>query len=71
PFHALQANTLQVREGRIASPRGEGPELSIAEFMAAIGRDQIEAKADTLPASTTAEERYKNYTTIAMSIPHT
>ena len=71
PFQKLQANTLQVRDGRIASPRGEGPELSIAEFMAAIGRDQIEAKADTLPASTTPQERYKNYTTIAMSIPHT
>ncbi|MBZ9868956.1 xanthine dehydrogenase family protein molybdopterin-binding subunit [Mesorhizobium sp. CA15] len=71
PFQKLQANTLQVRDGRIASPRGEGPDLSIADFMMAIGRDQIEAKGDTLPASTTPEERYKNYTTIAMSIPHT
>ncbi|MBZ9770106.1 xanthine dehydrogenase family protein molybdopterin-binding subunit [Mesorhizobium sp. CA6] len=71
PFQKLQANTLQVRDGRIASPRGEGPDLSIADFMTAIGRDQIEAKGDTLPASTTPEERYKNYTTIAMSIPHT
>ncbi|TPO11992.1 xanthine dehydrogenase family protein molybdopterin-binding subunit [Mesorhizobium sp. B1-1-5] len=71
PFQKLQANTLQVRDGRIASPRGEGPDLSIADFMVAIGRDQIEAKGDTLPASTTPEERYKNYTTIAMSIPHT
>ncbi|TIR15184.1 MAG: xanthine dehydrogenase family protein molybdopterin-binding subunit [Mesorhizobium sp.] len=71
PFQKLQANTLQVRDGRIASPRGEGPELSVAEFMAAVGREQIEAKGDTLPASTTAEERYANYTTIAKSIPHT
>ncbi|WP_434722170.1 xanthine dehydrogenase family protein molybdopterin-binding subunit [Mesorhizobium sp. RIZ17] len=71
PFQKLQANTLQVRDGRIASPRGEGPELSIAEFMSAVGREKIEAKGDTLPASTTPEERYKNYTTIAMSIPHT
>ena len=71
PFQKLQANTLQVRDGRIASPRGEGPDLSIAEFMAAVGRDRIEAKGDTLPASTTPQERYKNYTTIAMSIPHT
>jgi xanthine dehydrogenase YagR molybdenum-binding subunit len=71
PFQKLQANTLQVRDGRIASPRGEGPELSIAELMAAIGRDRIEAKGDTLPASTTPEERYANYTTIAKSIPHT
>ncbi|RWD62481.1 MAG: xanthine dehydrogenase family protein molybdopterin-binding subunit [Mesorhizobium sp.] len=71
PFQKLQANTLQVRDGRIASPRGEGPELSIADFMGAIGRERIEAKGDTLPATTTPEERYKNYTTIAMAIPHT
>ncbi|RTL91869.1 MAG: xanthine dehydrogenase family protein molybdopterin-binding subunit [Hyphomicrobiales bacterium] len=71
PFHALQANTLQVRGGRIASPRGEGPELSIAELLSAVGRDKIEAKGDTLPASTTPQERYANYTTIARSIPHT
>ena len=71
PFQKLQANTLQVRDGRIASPRGEGPELTIAEFMSAVSREKIEAKGDTLPASTTPEERYKNYTTIAMSIPHT
>ncbi|MEW6633111.1 MAG: xanthine dehydrogenase family protein molybdopterin-binding subunit [Pseudomonadota bacterium] len=71
PFQKLQANTLQVRDGRIASPRGEGPELSIAEFMAAIGRNRIEAKGDTLPPNTTPQERYANYTTIAKSIPHT
>ena len=71
PFQKLQANTLQVRDGRIASPRGEGPELTIAEFMSAVSREKIEAKGDTLPVSTTPEERYKNYTTIAMSIPHT
>ncbi|MDG4895068.1 xanthine dehydrogenase family protein molybdopterin-binding subunit [Mesorhizobium sp. WSM4976] len=71
PFQKLQANTLVVQDGRVASPRGEGPELSIAEFMAAVGREQIEAKGDTLPASTTPQERYANYTTIARSIPHT
>jgi xanthine dehydrogenase YagR molybdenum-binding subunit len=71
PFQKVQANTLVVRDGRIASPRGDGPDLSIAELMQAVGRDRIEAKGDTLPASTTPEERYKNYTTIAMSIPHT
>ncbi|TIT26292.1 MAG: xanthine dehydrogenase family protein molybdopterin-binding subunit, partial [Mesorhizobium sp.] len=47
PFHALQANTLVVRDGRIASPRGEGPELSIAELLSAVGREKIEAKGDT------------------------
>ncbi|TKB11949.1 MAG: xanthine dehydrogenase family protein molybdopterin-binding subunit [Mesorhizobium sp.] len=71
PFHGLQANTLQVRDGRIASPRGDGPELSIAELMGALGRERIEAKGDTVPASFTPEQRYKNYTTIAMALPHT
>ncbi|TGQ64142.1 xanthine dehydrogenase family protein molybdopterin-binding subunit [Mesorhizobium sp. M00.F.Ca.ET.186.01.1.1] len=71
PFETLQANTLSVRGGRIASPRGEGPELSIAELMSKLGRDSIEAKGDTMPANSTLEERYKNYTTIAMALPHT
>ncbi|MEZ2329780.1 xanthine dehydrogenase family protein molybdopterin-binding subunit [Mesorhizobium sp. RCC_202] len=71
PFQKVRDNTLVVKDGRIASPRGDGPELSIAELMQAVGRDRIEAKGDSLPTSTTPEERYKNYTTIAMSIPHT
>ncbi|RRH87745.1 xanthine dehydrogenase family protein molybdopterin-binding subunit [Mesorhizobium tamadayense] len=71
PFQKLQANTLVVKDGRIASPRGEGPELSIAEFLSTVGRDGIEAKGDTVPASFTPEDRYRNYTTISMAIPHT
>ncbi|RVC39617.1 xanthine dehydrogenase family protein molybdopterin-binding subunit, partial [Mesorhizobium sp. M4A.F.Ca.ET.090.04.2.1] len=71
PFHALQANTLVVKDGRIASPRGDGPEIPIAELLSAVGRERIEAKGDTMPANATAEERYRNYTTIAVSIPHT
>ncbi|TGS62111.1 xanthine dehydrogenase family protein molybdopterin-binding subunit [Mesorhizobium sp. M3A.F.Ca.ET.201.01.1.1] len=71
PFKGLQANTLQVKNGRIASPRGEGPELTIAELMSALGRERIEAKGDTMPANATPQERYKNYTTIAMALPHT
>ncbi|TIU02965.1 MAG: xanthine dehydrogenase family protein molybdopterin-binding subunit, partial [Mesorhizobium sp.] len=63
PFHGLQANTLQVKGGRIASPRGDGPEFSIAELMRALGREKIEAKGDTVPASFTPEQRYNNYTT--------
>lgn len=71
PFHALQANTLVVANGRIASPRGDGPDVSIAELLASVGRDRIEATGDTMPANSTVEDRYKNYTTIATSIPHT
>jgi xanthine dehydrogenase YagR molybdenum-binding subunit len=71
PFHALQANTLVVSGGRITSPRGDGPDVSISELLASVGRDRIEAKGDTMPANSTPEERYKNYTTIAMALPHT
>ncbi|CDX23673.1 putative oxidoreductase with molybdenum-binding domain [Mesorhizobium sp. ORS 3324] len=71
PFHGLQANTLVVKDGRIASPRGDGPELSVAELMGMLGCEKIEAKGDTVPASFTREQRYNNYTTIAMALPHT
>ncbi|MER9902254.1 xanthine dehydrogenase family protein molybdopterin-binding subunit [Mesorhizobium sp. M0130] len=71
PFHTLQANTLVVANGRIASPRGNGPEVSIAELLSSVGREHIEAKGDTMPANSTVEDRYKNYTTIAMALPHT
>ncbi|RWP70811.1 MAG: xanthine dehydrogenase family protein molybdopterin-binding subunit [Mesorhizobium sp.] len=71
PFHALQANTLVVSEGRIRSPRGDGPDVSIAELLGSVGRSQIEAMGDTTPANWTAEDRYKNNTTIAMALPHT
>ncbi|RWI07092.1 MAG: xanthine dehydrogenase family protein molybdopterin-binding subunit, partial [Mesorhizobium sp.] len=47
PFHALQANRLVVAESRIKSPRGEGPDASIAELLASVGREQIEAMGDT------------------------
>lgn len=71
PFHALQANTLVVANGRITAPRGDGPDVSIAELLASVGRDRIEATGDTMPANSSAEDRYKNYTTIATSVPHT
>ncbi|CAN7486240.1 xanthine dehydrogenase family protein molybdopterin-binding subunit [Mesorhizobium amorphae] len=71
PFHALQANTLVVAGGRVSSPRGDGPEVSIAELLASVGADQIEAKGDTMPANSTAEDRYKAYTTIATPLTHT
>ncbi|TIX34763.1 MAG: xanthine dehydrogenase family protein molybdopterin-binding subunit, partial [Mesorhizobium sp.] len=71
PFHEVQANTLVVANGRIASPRGNGPEVSIAELLRSVGREHIEAKGDTMPANSTVEDRYKNYTTIAMALPHT
>ncbi|MCA0028407.1 xanthine dehydrogenase family protein molybdopterin-binding subunit, partial [Mesorhizobium sp. B263B1A] len=71
PFHALQANTLVVANGRITAPRGDGPDVSIAELLKSVGRDRIEATGDTMPANSSAEDRYRNYTTIAMALPHT
>jgi xanthine dehydrogenase YagR molybdenum-binding subunit len=65
PFREMQANTLQIVNGRIASPRREGQWVAIEELMRLIGRDRIEARRDTLPESAgSAEERYRNYTTI-------
>ncbi|TIR29632.1 MAG: xanthine dehydrogenase family protein molybdopterin-binding subunit, partial [Mesorhizobium sp.] len=62
---------LVVANGRIASPRGDGPEVSIAELLGSVGRSQIEAMGDTMPANSTADDRYKNYTTIATALSHT
>ncbi|CAN5486908.1 xanthine dehydrogenase family protein molybdopterin-binding subunit [soil metagenome] len=71
PFRELQANTLVVANGRIASPRGGQPDLSIGELLQSIGRDRIEAKGDTMPANSTAEDRYQNYTTVATMLSPT
>lgn len=72
PFRSLQANTLAVADGRIASPRGDGPDLSIAEFLAAIGRDKVEAMRDTFAENRVSpDDRYKNYTTIVTALSPT
>ncbi|MBN8941997.1 MAG: xanthine dehydrogenase family protein molybdopterin-binding subunit [Rhizobiales bacterium] len=66
PFRALQANTLIIANGRIASPRQGGPDLAIADLMARLGRDKVEALRDTLAENHTAEDRrYDNFTTVA------
>lgn len=49
PFRETGANTLQVSGGQISVPRGEGPSLSIAALMKALGRDEIETLRNTLP----------------------
>ena len=48
PFREMQANTLHIANGRIASPRREGQSIPITELMQRIGRDRIEALRDTL-----------------------
>ncbi len=66
PFRDVQANTLVISQGRITSPRGDGPGIPIAELMRRIGRERIEALRDTLAEAGWGEEdRYKNFTTIA------
>jgi xanthine dehydrogenase YagR molybdenum-binding subunit len=72
PFHDSGANTLSVAGGRIASPRGEGPAVSIAELMARTGRDAIEAKRDTLPEELRNDEgRRRAWTTMTTMRPPT
>jgi xanthine dehydrogenase YagR molybdenum-binding subunit len=72
PFRSLQANTLAVANGRIASLRDAGPDIPISEFLAAIGLEKIEAVRDTLAENRISpDDRFKNYTTIAMALSPT
>ncbi|WP_342643829.1 xanthine dehydrogenase family protein molybdopterin-binding subunit [Rhodoligotrophos ferricapiens] len=72
PFQSVQANTLVVANGRLASPRGDGPDLSIAEFLAAIGQEKLEARRDTFAENRVdPADSYKNYTTIATGLAPT
>jgi len=60
------ANTLAVAEGRLIAPRGEAPPLPIAELLAAIGRDKVEALRDTLAENgLKPEDRYRAFTTVS------
>ena len=64
----MQANTLAVANGRIASPRGDVAGIAIGDFLAAIGEEKIEASRDTLADNgISPDDRYKNYTTVAMA----
>lgn len=72
PFLNVQANTLTVADDGITTARGEGPAITIADFMQTIGRDQIEVLRDTLTEekSNNATDRYNNFTTMmAMKSP--
>ncbi len=64
PFRDLQANTLSIENGEIASPRGDGLRLSIAALLRQLGRDKIESLRDTL-----AEHGLKPRTATATSPP--
>ena len=66
PFRDTGANTLVISGGRISVPRGEGPSLTLAELMSAIGRDRIETQRNTLPEGANGPEDHKrSWTTMA------
>lgn len=71
PLRDAQANSLAIVDGLIHAPRAAIAGVSIATLMRALGRDQIEALRDTLPETARpetargAEERYRNFTTVA------
>ena len=64
PSSPLQANTLTLADGRLATPSGET--VTIAELMHATGREIIEVTCDTLPeAVRSADERLNYFTSFA------
>ncbi|MEK1850530.1 MAG: xanthine dehydrogenase family protein molybdopterin-binding subunit [Phyllobacterium sp.] len=72
PFRDLQANTLVIEAGQIASPRDQGSGVAIAEVMRRTGRDRIEALRDTLPEKLRNEkDHYRNFTTISTMLSPT
>ncbi|MGF9694585.1 xanthine dehydrogenase family protein molybdopterin-binding subunit [Rhizobium sp. 0TCS1.26] len=66
PFRDTGSNTLSLTGGRIEAARGEGPSLSLGDLMAALGRDEIEVRRNTLPAGAqSAQEQQQAWTTMA------
>jgi xanthine dehydrogenase YagR molybdenum-binding subunit len=49
PFRQTGANTLVVSDGRISVASGEGPSMTLADLLAALGRDELEITRNTLP----------------------
>ncbi|MDX3924399.1 MAG: xanthine dehydrogenase family protein molybdopterin-binding subunit [Shinella sp.] len=65
PLRDTGANTLTFDGGRISVPRGEGPSLTLPELMAALGRDEIEIRRNTLPDGASAQDHHLAWTTMA------
>ncbi|MBP1842690.1 xanthine dehydrogenase YagR molybdenum-binding subunit [Rhizobium petrolearium] len=65
PLRDTGANTLTFGDGRISVSRGEGPSLTLPELMAALGRDELEIRRNTLPDGATAQEHHQAWTTMA------
>ncbi|MDE1157527.1 MAG: xanthine dehydrogenase family protein molybdopterin-binding subunit [Neorhizobium sp.] len=66
PFAGSGANTLSVSGGEISTGSGDGPVVTIAEMMKALGREHLEIRRNTLSddAQEAAEQR-KAWTTMA------
>ncbi len=72
PFRALQANTLVIENGQIASPRDTGSAVAIAEVMRRTGRDKIETLRNTLPEKLRNDkDHFRNFTTISTMLSPT
>ncbi|MDR6817333.1 xanthine dehydrogenase YagR molybdenum-binding subunit [Neorhizobium sp. 2083] len=65
PLRETGANTLTFGGGRIAVPRDQGPSFTLPELMAALGRDEIEVRRNTLPDGATPQEHHQAWTTMA------
>ncbi|WEX09755.1 xanthine dehydrogenase family protein molybdopterin-binding subunit [Chelativorans sp. AA-79] len=68
PFRDTGANTLVLADGRVSVPRDGGPSLTIAELMAALGRDRVETRRNTLPEADQGPEGHKRAWTTMTSI---
>ncbi|TRL40840.1 xanthine dehydrogenase family protein molybdopterin-binding subunit [Rhizobium straminoryzae] len=65
PFRDTGANTLAIAGGRI-SAREDGPSLTLPQLMAALGRDEIEVRRNTLTDDVqSAEDQKKAWTTMS------
>ncbi|MBT9369727.1 xanthine dehydrogenase family protein molybdopterin-binding subunit [Rhizobium sp. CSW-27] len=65
PFRNTGANTLAISEGRI-SAREDGPSLPLSQLMAAIGREEIEVRRNTLSDDAqSVEDQNKAWTTMS------
>lgn len=65
PLRDTGANTLTFSGGRIGMPRGEGPSLTLPELMAALGREVLEIRRNTLPEGASAQEQHQAWTTMS------
>jgi xanthine dehydrogenase YagR molybdenum-binding subunit len=62
-FAGLQANTLEVRDGRVSSAMASQETIPVYEILRSTGTEIIEVTRDTFPTDVSAADRYRSYTT--------